>query len=47
MKMTFKKDEFLANEGNKHRFIDLFSQHITKAGTNVFHAVADADRFCF
>ena len=37
--MTFKKDEFLANEGNKQRFIDL----LTKAGMDVFHAVADAD----
>ena len=43
MRMAFKKDEFLANEGNKQRFIDLLSQHITKAGMDVFHAVADAD----
>ena len=43
MRMAFKKDEFLANEGNKQRFIDLLSQHITKAGMVVFHAVADAD----
>ena len=35
MKMTFKKDEFLANEGNKQRFIDLLSQHITNTGMDV------------
>ena len=38
-----QKDEFLANENNKQRFISLLSDHMKTEGMVAFHAPADAD----
>ena len=43
MKISGKKDEFLTNEFNKQRFINLLSQMIVNSGINVLHAISDAD----
>ena len=43
MVFTGKKDDFLGNEENKQRFINLLSQHIKSLCMNVLHAPSDAD----
>ncbi len=43
MVIKSKKDEFLANEINKQRFINLLSDCLEKAGCDTFHATHDAD----
>ena len=43
MVFTGKKDEFLANEKNKQRLIDLLSHNIKSACMNVLTASSDAD----
>ena len=43
MKISGKKDEFLTNEFNKQRFINLLSQMLINSGINVLHAISVAD----
>ena len=43
MIFTGKKDEFLANEKNKQRLIDLLSHNIESVCMNVLTASSDAD----
>ena len=38
-----KKDEFLSNEENKQRFINLLSQKLESRGLIIAHSVGDAD----
>ena len=43
MVCTTKKDDFLANQTNKQRFINLLSDHLQWQHNDVLHARADAD----
>ena len=40
---TLRKDEFLSNQVNKQRFINLFSENLEHAGYSTRHAKGDAD----
>ena len=43
MVCTMKKDDFLANQTNKQRFINLLSDDLQRQHNDVLHARADAD----
>jgi len=43
MKLTMRKDVFLANKMNKQRFISMLSEHFDRAGCQTINAVGDAD----
>ena len=43
MLVTLKKDEFLSNQVNKQKFINLLSENLEHAGYSTRHAKGDAD----
>ncbi|MCG8032824.1 MAG: hypothetical protein JAZ03_11705 [Candidatus Thiodiazotropha taylori] len=43
MVITSRKEEFLANQDNKQRFIHLLSEKLLDAGCTVYQAKGDAD----
>ena len=43
MKVTLKKDNFLANSKNKQRFINMLSRFLQEDNCPTYHAAGDAD----